>query len=168
LAAVLTGGLVACSSGSSARDVAQDPTGSVDAGPLGLPGDEALTPPPPDPEASDQLAALAALPDGALAGHVQLAVSGLAAFDEPVDGTCTGMAVAPMLEARLSDGSLLRVSFDADRATSVLTAPGIEARHALDNVRTTVDGTAVSIEGDLLTDGTTERSGSLLVTGECT
>lgn len=176
LAALVIGACAACSSGPPVDTAADgrapasgtDPAGSsVEAGPLDLPGEEALTPPPPDPRAPGQMADLGDLPDGPLAGHLQLSLSGLVAFDEAVTGSCATMATGPALSVRLADGSVLRLAFDRERASSVLTAPGIEARHALDDVRTSVSGSEVEVEADLLTDGTTERSGTLVLTGRC-
>jgi hypothetical protein len=132
-----------------------------------LPGNEALTPPPADPAAPSQVATLAAVPDGPFSGHLRLTLSGLAAFDEPVAGSCSGMAVRPVVAVRLADGSQLDVTFDGERATSVLRAPGIEEHHVLDGVRTTVTGTSVAVEADLLTAGTSERAGDLALSGRC-
>jgi hypothetical protein len=140
------------------------PTGGT--GIPGLPGDEALTPPPPDPAADDHRSLLGALPAGALAGTVELTVSGLVGFAEPVTGRCLTAETNPVLEVDLSDGSVLRVEAGSDGLASVLRAPGVEARHTLADVRLAAGPPAV-MSGHLLTDGTTEPAGSLHLEFRC-
>jgi hypothetical protein len=145
------------------------PSASEEPGQTGdpMPGDEALTPPPPDPESGDHLGLLATAPDGPLEGDLDLAVSGLTAFAEPVTGTCAAMATSPVLEMTLSEGSTLTVRFDGDGGSLLLAAPGIEVRQTLDAVSLTTEGGSVSLGADLLTEGTTERSGRLALEATC-
>jgi hypothetical protein len=131
-----------------------------------LPGDEALTPPPPDPAADGYRQALAGLADGALSGSLQLAVSGLVAYDEQITGRCRPSASPPAVEAQLSDGSVLRLTAADDGLTTALTAPGIEVRHSLADVELGTSGGTV-VSGRLLTEGTTEPSGSLRMEFTC-
>jgi hypothetical protein len=131
-----------------------------------LPGDEALTPPPPDPGAGDLLTRLDGLPVGALVGSLDLQVSGTAAFAEAVRGSCSGSSQARSFVMDLSDGSSLEISFGPDGGRSRLTAPGIEVDQTLTAVDLQVDGGLV-VSADLLTGGTSEPSGHLALTGTC-
>jgi hypothetical protein len=150
-----------------------DPTASsasetTSAGPTetGLPGDEALSPPPPDPAGPDLVAQLSRLPVGGLSGTVDLAVSGLTAFAEPVQGRCTQTADGRGFEIGLSDGSVLEVGFGPDGGVSRLTAPGIAMEQTLSDVDLQVDG-GFRFSAGLLTGGTTEPSGHLTLSGVC-
>ena len=145
------------------------PSAAQEAGETGepIPGDEALTPPPPDPAAEEHRGDLAVLPDGRFAGTLDLTVSGLTGFSERVAGTCSSMGTTPTLEFPLSDGSTFRVSFQADGGELLLAAPGIEVRQTLDAVELTAGPESLRVSAELLTDGTTENSGRLLVDGAC-
>jgi hypothetical protein len=132
-----------------------------------IPGVEALTPPPPDPAAGKHLDGLAKVPDGRLAGTFDMTVSGLTGFSESVAGTCSNMATSPTLEFPLSDGSTFRMSFGADGGSLLLAAPGIEVRQTLAAVELTGEGGALRVAADLLTEGTSENSGHLVVEGTC-
>jgi hypothetical protein len=96
-----------------------------------------------------------------------MTVSGLTGFSEPVTGTCSGMATTPTLDFRLSDGSTFHVSFRADGGSLLLAAPGIEVRQTLAAVDLTATSTSLRVAADLLTEGTTENSGRLLIDGAC-
>ena len=126
----------------------------------GLPGDEALTPPPPDPAAAGHLQQLSGVPTGQLGGHLQVTVAGLASFDEDVSGTCTRGATGPLFEATLADGSVWRLTFGPDGATSSLVAPGVQVDQLLRGVELAVDD-VVHVSAALLTEGTSETSGIL-------
>jgi hypothetical protein len=132
----------------------------------GIPGDEALSPPPPDPGAADFAEQLGALPAGPLASTVDLSVSGLVAFAEEASGRCLPTGSDPAVEVDLSDGSVLRLTAGADGLSSVLSAPGVEARHTLTDVQLT-PGPPVVVAGQLLTGGTSEPSGSLRMEFTC-
>lgn len=132
-----------------------------------LPGDEVLTPPPPDPGAHSQVAGFSAVPDGAFTGQLHLSLSGLANFDEKVTGSCTDMAIRPALAVQLTDGSRLRIAFDDERATTLLQAPGMDEKLLLDAVHTTVHGPAIGVTANLLAAGTSEKVGVLSLTGRC-
>jgi hypothetical protein len=163
--------VLACAACATEEDVAERAaTSSPEAAAVTgqpLPGDEALTPPPPDPEGGDHVDQLATVSDGTLAADLELTVSGLTGFAEPVTGTCAAMATGPTLDMRLSDGSTLSLAFDGDGGSLVLAAPGIEVRQTLDAVDLSVSGTSVSLGADLLTEGTSERSGRLSLDGTC-
>ena len=133
----------------------------------GLPGDEALTPPPPDSAAADHLARLADVPTGALTGHLTMTVSGLAAFDEDVTGTCSRTDGLPVFRATLSDGSTWEVAFGEDGATSSLEAPGVRVDQQLRETDVSVSEQVV-VGASLLTTGTSEPSGSVEVEFTCT
>jgi hypothetical protein len=132
----------------------------------GLPGDEALTPPPPDPAAPDHVTLLAGLPVGTLSGSVELNVSGLVSFAEPVTGACTETDDGRGFESELSDGSQLRIAFGADGGSLDLTAPGVEVQQTLTAVDLRVDG-GLTLAAGLLTGGTSEPSGSLQLQVVC-
>jgi hypothetical protein len=174
LAAVAFPLLLAATSGCSGNGddeaiAAATPSAGLPAGGTGipgLPGDEALSPPPPDPAADDHRALLSALPAGALTGTVELTVSGLVGFAEPVTGRCLSDQADPVLEVDLSDGSVLRVAAGSDGLQSALRAPGVEARHTVADVRLAAGPPAV-VAGGLLTDGTTEPAGSLHLEFTC-
>jgi hypothetical protein len=102
-----------------------------------------------------------------LAGKFDMTVSGLTGFSESVAGTCSNMASSPTLEFPLSDGSAFRMSFGADGGSLVLAAPGIEVRQTLAAVELAGDGGSLRVAADLLTEGTSENSGRLLVEGTC-
>lgn len=178
---------VSCTSGSSSDDRADaGPSSSVSApssGPSsgaasasagsasgsagpGLPGDEALTPPPPDPAGPDLVARLGQLPAGTLTGTVDLAVSGLTAFAEPVQGRCTETPQGRGFELTLSDGSVFQLGFGPDGGNSRLTAPGVVVEQTLSDVDLQVDG-GFRFSAGLLTGGTTEPSGHVSLTGSC-
>ncbi|TFV62895.1 UNVERIFIED_ORG: hypothetical protein E4P37_16130 [Bacillus sp. AZ43] len=132
-----------------------------------LPGGEALTPPPPDAAADEHREGLAALPDGMLAADLELSVSGLTAFAEPVTGSCASMASQPTVIATLSDGSTLRVGFAEEGGTLLLAAAGIESAHTLAGVDLDATSGGFRLAADLLTEGTSERSGRLVLDGTC-
>jgi hypothetical protein len=132
----------------------------------GLPGDEAVTPPPPDPDSGNYRALLARMPAGTLTGDVELTVSGLVGFAEPAAGRCLTTGSRPALEIDLSDGSVLRIEATGAGLTSSLQAPGVEARHTLTDVELTGGSPAV-LAGDLLTDGTSEPAGALRLEFTC-
>ncbi len=163
--------VLACTGCAADEDVAETAATSTPeaAGTTGepLPGHEALTPPPPDPQADDRADRLAALPDGPLAGDLDLTVSGLTGFAEQVTGTCAGSAGTTTLRTALSDGSTLTLTFDDDGGALLLAAPGIEVRQTFDAVDLTVSGRSVSLDADLLTEGTSERSGHLTLDATC-
>jgi hypothetical protein len=148
---------------------ASAPSAAEEAGETGepIPGDEALTPAPPDPAAEEHQGDLAALPDGRFAGTLDLTVSGLTGFSQRVAGSCSSMGSTPTLEFPLSDGSTVRVSFQADGGSLLLAAPGIEVRQTLDAVELTAGSDSLRVAAELLTEGTTENSGRLLVEGTC-
>ncbi|PZA23206.1 hypothetical protein DMO24_01210 [Modestobacter versicolor] len=154
-----TGREASVASGAAASDAAS----AVE---TGLPGDEALSPPPPDRAAPGLLAQLDGLPVGALSGTVDLEVSGLTAFAEPAQGRCTQTADGRGFELVLSDGSQLAVTFGPEGGASRLTAPGIEIEQTLRDVDLQVGG-GFRFTADLLTGGTTEPSGTLSLTGVC-
>jgi hypothetical protein len=167
---VLLAATCGCSGdGDAAATAAAPPSAGLPAGGTGipgLPGDEALSPPPPDPAADDHRALLGGLPSGALAGTVELTVSGLVGFAEPVTGRCLTGETDPVLEVDLSDGSVLRMEAGSDGVHGALRAPGVEARHTLADVRLAAGPPAV-MSGRLLTDGTTEPAGSLHLEFTC-
>ncbi|MCZ2822326.1 hypothetical protein O2V63_18455 [Modestobacter sp. VKM Ac-2977] len=131
-----------------------------------LPGDEALSPPPPDPAAPTLLTQLNGLTVGTFRGTVDLAVSGLTAFAEPVQGRCTQTPDGRGFELVLSDGSQLTVSFGPDGGASRLAAPGIDVEQTLHDVDLEVSGD-LELTAGLYTGGTTEPSGSLTLSGTC-
>jgi hypothetical protein len=109
---------------------------------------------------------LGGLPEGALAGDIQLTVSGLVGFAEPATGRCLTGGTAPALEVDLLDGSVLRIDATRTGITTSLRAPGVEAGHTLTDVELT-PGPRIVLAGDLLTEGTTEPSGSLRLEFTC-
>jgi hypothetical protein len=132
-----------------------------------LPGDEALTPPPPDPHASPVLEQLERLPIAPLAGTVIMNVSGLVGFDEPVTGRCTADGGTRGFAMSLSDGSELTVEFGSDGGVSRLTAPGIEVTQTLADIDVRVSDGGVQVSAGLVTAGTSEPSGRLSLEGRC-
>jgi hypothetical protein len=132
-----------------------------------LPGDEALSPAPPDPAADEHLRGVGSLPDGAFAGKLELTVSGLVGFAEPVAGSCSDMATAPAFRVGLSDGSSLELGFGEGGGTLLLSASGIEVRQTLSEVAMRAEAGTVTVDAQLLTDGTSERSGRLHLSGTC-
>jgi hypothetical protein len=109
---------------------------------------------------------LAGLPAGALTGEVRLDVSGLVGFAEPATGRCLTDGTTPALEVDLSDGSVLRVEAGRTAITTTLRAPGVEAGHTIDDPELTA-GPRPVLSGRLLTEGTTEPSGSLRLEFTC-
>lgn len=156
----------AAESATTAADSSADAAPSAAVPAPGLPEDEALVPASPDSRAGDLLTRLANVPQGALVGHLSMSVSGLAAFDEDVSGTCGRIDDRPVFEAALADGSLLRVEFGVDGGVSTLSAPGIRVDQVLREVELTVDRT-VGVSAVLLTTGTSEPSGSLELEASC-
>ncbi|WP_299952271.1 hypothetical protein [uncultured Modestobacter sp.] len=145
--------------------------GEVEAGASGssvaaaLPGDEALTPPPPDPAAQDLRAQFADLVAGQLAAALDLQLSGLAAFAEQVVGDCSPDEAT--LTATLSDGSEVELRFTEDQGELVVRAPGIVVEQTLTDVDLAVEGRTFRLDAGLLTAGTSEESGHLGLEGTC-
>jgi hypothetical protein len=140
--------------------------GSPETSIAGLPGDDALLPPDPDPGADDHLDALADVAQGPLTGHIDLQLSGLAAFSEQVTGQCERDGADPVFQLGLADGSLVRIVFDEEGATSSVSAPGVQVDQVLREVELSVTGD-VHLGALLLTAGSTEPSGSLDLVARC-
>ncbi|MGY1807340.1 hypothetical protein ACI8AF_08210 [Blastococcus sp. SYSU D00669] len=165
LAALL---LVGCTDGGEAAEPSSPTSPAAPSASMshGLPGDEALSPPPPDPAAEDYRQVFAALPEGRLSGRLRLSVSGLVAYDEQVTGSCRPAADPPAVEAVLADGSVFRLTAGDEGLGTVLVAPGIEVPHTVTDAAVTGSGPVV-VAGGLFTGGTSEPSGSLQMEFTC-
>jgi hypothetical protein len=132
-----------------------------------LPGDEALTAPPPDPAAGDFQQQMAGLATGPLRGKLDLQLSGLATFEESVVGSCAPDGDTPRFTATLADGSALELRFTDDGGELSVLAPGIEVQETLSDVELNVAPPAMEVHAQLLTAGTSEVSGRLTLQGRC-
>jgi hypothetical protein len=132
-----------------------------------LPGDDALEPLGPDALAADHLAVLADLPSGELEGRLEMTLSGLVAFAESVHGTCSHDEATATFSATLADGSALVVQFAQHGGRAVLTAPGIDVRSVFDGPDVRASEGAFTVASTLVTDGTSESSGTLRLAGTC-